>query len=344
MPLVASSRRDRLHRSSGFTLIELLVVIAIIAMLIALLLPAVQQAREAARRTQCKNNLMQIGLALNNYAHAHGRLPPGTSNPTGPIVSKEPASATTMFAAGPALGSPPVTPSPQTATDYHMNWIVQILPYLEQKNVYQHVDFTKSVYSPENQPVRARILVNVRCPSDPGQAFGSTGAGANNYCGVHNDFETPIDVNQNGVLFLNSSIRHDQITDGSSSTLYVAEVRSQRGTDLGWMSGTRSTLRNMVVQTLAPETREVTGYKTHFLPTQAIAGSGKYSGIYGPDSEIPNAPTDGSEFVGGFSSMHVGGFQAVFADGSVRFLAQNTDSRILRNLAHRSDGEMLGEF
>ena len=79
----------RATRHSGFTLIELLVVIAIIAVLIALLLPAVQQAREAARRTQCKNNMMQIGLALNNYMMAHEVLPPGTQNDTGPIQSKE---------------------------------------------------------------------------------------------------------------------------------------------------------------------------------------------------------------------------------------------------------------
>ncbi len=342
MSNVARLPRDPLRRSSGFTLIELLVVIAIIAVLIALLLPAVQQAREGARRTQCKNHLMQIGLALQNYMHAHGMLPPGTSNATGPIISREPASAVSQFGVGGAAQVPqPVSPNPQNAAGYHMSWIVQILPYLEQQNVYQRVDFTNSVYAPENLPVRARALSMLRCPSDPGMAQGTTGAGANNYCGIHHDFETPIDVNQNGVLFLNSSIKYDQITDGSSSTLFVAEVMSQQGTNLGWMSGTRSTLRNMVLRTTRPETGEVTGYTTHSFPT--FQGGG----IYGGNSSLreePNAPTDGSEFVGGFSSSHTGGFQAVFGDGSVRFLSQNTDSRTLRNLAHRADGEMLGEF
>ncbi len=342
MPLAASPCRVRVRRSGGFTLIELLVVIAIIAVLIALLLPAVQQAREAARRTQCKNNLMQIGLALNNYLHAHGVLPPGTSNATGPIVSKEPASANPLFAPGPAMSSPPATPSPTTAADYHMSWIVQILPHLEQGNVFRHIDFTNSVYAPENLTARAKVLPVLRCPSAPGMALGSTGAGANNYCGVHNDYETPIDVNQNGVLFLNSSIKYDQITDGCSSTLFVAEVASHRGTDLGWMSGTRSTLRNMVIRTTPLGTGAIPEYTTHPFPGNSAAG-GMYGGNVAQREE-PNAPTDGSEFVGGFSSYHVGGFQAVFGDGSVRFIPSNTDSRLLRNLAHRADGEMLGEF
>ena len=112
MPITSCNvSRNLRHRPRGFTLIELLVVIAIIAVLIALLLPAVQQAREAARRTQCKNNLVQLGLALQNYEMAHERLPPGTVNVTGPIKS-EPAG-------------------------YHMGWIVQILPHLDWRAVYE---------------------------------------------------------------------------------------------------------------------------------------------------------------------------------------------------------------
>lgn len=104
-------------RSRGFTLLELLVVISIIAVLIALLLPAVQQSREAARRTQCRNNLMQLGLALQNYHGAHRVLPSGCVNETGPILVGQ--------------------------AGYRVGWIVQILPYLDQEGTYRHVDFDR---------------------------------------------------------------------------------------------------------------------------------------------------------------------------------------------------------
>ena len=179
-------RSNRVGQSSGFTLIELLVVIAMIAVLIALLLPAVQQAREAARRTCCKNNLMQIGLALHNYMGAHICLPPGTQDVTGPIQSKENGG-------------------------YHMSWCVQILPYISEQNAFNLIDFTQSAYDPVNAPVRAHRVPPFLCPSDHTNSVG----GVTNYCGVHNDFETPIDVDQNGVLFLNSSIRYEEIQAGS---------------------------------------------------------------------------------------------------------------------------------
>src|SRR5262245_43020459 len=124
----------------GFTLIELLVVIAIIAVLIALLLPAVQQAREAARRTQCKNNLMQVGLALLNYEMAGECLPPGTVAPNRPMRNE------------------PV--------GYHVGWIVPLLPYLDQSNTYQHFDFSVGVHGPENKSAREVRVASLLCPSN----------------------------------------------------------------------------------------------------------------------------------------------------------------------------------
>lgn len=205
-----SPRHDR-----GFTLIELLVVIAIIAVLIALLLPAVQQAREAARRTQCKNNLMQIGLALHNYEMAYEVLPPGTVNPTGPIENKE--------------------------VGYHVSWIVQLLPYLDQQNTYQHFDFSVGVYDEKNTKVVQTEVAVFRCPSSP--LGGGVSGGGVNYAACHHDSEAPIDVGNNGVMFLNSSIHYHDIKDGATNTLFVGEQPGSLA-PMGWASGTRATLRN----------------------------------------------------------------------------------------------------
>ena len=335
MTTVCVSPSARLHLRHGFTLIELLVVIAIIAVLIALLLPAVQQAREAARRTQCKNNMMQIGLALQNYMLGHEVLPPGTQNATGPIVSKE------------------------DATQYHMNWIVQILPYLEQQNVYNHIDFNQSVYSPANNSVRVRYMATLICPSDP-NTYGKP-VGLTNYFGVHNDFETPIDVNQNGVLFLNSAIHYEQVTDGSSNTIYVMEGRADAGSSLGWMSGTRSSLRNGVKWTnraemeaaaKTPAVDPETSPNGNLAPPPAEPIKANYVthlvqrpwGVTSVAQQQQDALAAGTSYVGGPSSYHTGGWHNVMGDGSVRFISENIDPKTFRNLTHRADGEMLSDF
>ena len=140
MNLQSCSRQGLSRRRRGFTLIELLVVIAIIAILIALLLPAVQQAREAARRTQCKNNLMQLAIAIQNYEMAFEVLPPGSVNAQGPIRNEE--------------------------KGYHMSWMVQILPYIDMRNAYRHIDFSRGVYDSKNKEVRDLSVPFFTCPSD----------------------------------------------------------------------------------------------------------------------------------------------------------------------------------
>ena len=270
---------------------------------------------------------MQIGLALNHYMMAHEVLPPGTQNDTGPIQSKEGAG-------------------------YHMGWLTQILPHLEQQNVYEHIDFTKSVYDPVNVPVRQHKINFLVCPSDPGGGVTATTA-LTNYCGIHNDFETPIDVNQNGVLFLNSSIRYEQIRDGSSNTIFVMENRLASGGDLGWMSGTRSTLRNTVIAIPnsasptngAPSENGETDEPTTTQPEPMFQ---LHASINTPNSnalrqEIANMEA-GIEFVGGGGSFHTGGAHFNLGDGSVRFISLNTDPKVLRNLANRADGEMMKDF
>ncbi|MGQ0635706.1 MAG: DUF1559 family PulG-like putative transporter [Planctomycetaceae bacterium] len=279
-------------RRCGFTLIELLVVIAIIAVLIALLLPAVQQAREAARRTQCKNNLMQIGLALHNYELSFEMLPPGTVNDVGPIRTQ-------------MLG-------------YHMGWMVQILPQLDQPNVYDHFGFSVGVYDEANLSARTQSIPTYFCPSG---FFGGPGGVA--YAGCHHDVEAPIDVDNHGVLFLNSSIRYSQIRDGATNTIFVGEHLGSRD-PFGWASGTQATLRNA---------------GTRIQQSGAAVISRAASGQGAPvltDAEMLA--------VGGFGSSHVGGAQFTLGDGSVRFINLNINPAIFQYLAHRADGQMTGDF
>src|SRR5262245_48325580 len=173
-------------RRAGFTLIELLVVIAIIAVLIALLLPAVQMAREAARRTQCRNNLAQLILAVHNYEQAHEVLPPGVVNHDGPIKTEP--------------------------KGYHFSWLAQILPYVDQNNVYQHIDFHSGVYDPANSTIRGVLIEVFVCPSDVNTQK-VNGVAPSSYAACHNDIEAPIAADNNGVFFLNSRIRSERIED-----------------------------------------------------------------------------------------------------------------------------------
>jgi prepilin-type N-terminal cleavage/methylation domain-containing protein/prepilin-type processing-associated H-X9-DG protein len=308
---------------AGFTLIELLVVIAIIAVLIALLLPAVQAAREAARRAQCVNNLMQIILAVKNYESSHEVLPPGTINPTGPIVNK-----------------------PQ---GYHHNWISQILPYMEYRNVNRHIDFNVGVYDKANATVRGVVLNSFLCPSDGrlgwgGSSVSGTAVAANSsYVGIHHDTEAPIDLKNHGVFFLNSRVRLEEINDGLSQTVFIGEHMIGPN-EFGWASGTRATLRNAGEQ--INQTRPVF-LAVSPLPSQSDDGDdGDTEGAEGASKsktkgtksgDAPRAPDP----VGGFSSYHPGGANFAFGDGSVRFLRTSLSGRVFQLLCNRNDGEMI---
>lgn len=231
---------------TGFTLIELLVVIAIIAILIALLLPAVQQAREAARRSQCKNNLAQITLACLNYEMAWESLPSGTINTDGPIES--------------------------TQQGYHMSWTVLLLPYLDQTPLHAHIDFSKSIYEQEDKVLEASVPT-MSCPSDPG-TYGRDGKPVStNFAGCHSGSETPIAADNDGVFYLNSGTRFGDISDGSTNTIFFGEKAITKLDDsLGWFSGTRATLRNTGTP---PNSVFLAGGKRHYgeikIPADQLA-------------------------------------------------------------------------
>jgi prepilin-type N-terminal cleavage/methylation domain-containing protein/prepilin-type processing-associated H-X9-DG protein len=280
--------------AAGFTLIELLVVIAIIGVLIALLLPAVQSAREAARRAQCLNNMVQLSIALQNYESSHLAYPPGVVNPTGPIA-----------------GQP---------KGYHYSWLAQLLPHIEQQNVFNNLNFALGAYHACNDTVRAVEIYTLFCPSDgsprtSGSGLTSSPIALNAYAGCHNDVEAPIDTTNRGTLFLNSALRPDDFSDGLSNTFFVGEKRMD-ASDLGWVSGTRATLRN-------------TG-------TAIRLGGGP---AFGP----PASATPGAAllWVGGFGSWHPGGANFALGDGSVRFIRASINQTVYQNLGNRSDGNMI---
>ena len=284
----------------GFTLIELLVSITIICILVALLLPAIQQCREAARRTQCKNNLAQLSIAMHNYQSSFGCLTPGCVNATGPIGNVE--------------------------EGYHMSWVAQVLPMIDQTSLFRKIDFSVSAYNPLNGAIRETNVNTLYCPTDP---LAYSDRYATNYMGCTGGDDVPIDTNNNGLFFLNSSVQDKEIRDGASNTIMLGERRLEdfMGTrDLGWMSGTSATLRNT---------------SKHFGLVRSWGSGGFDDDDKGEDEAgVPELDLQ----TGSFSSYHTGVVQCALADGSVRTVSVNIDLDVFSWLGNRHDGEMIGEF
>ena len=280
-------------RHRGFTLIELLVVIAIIAILIALLLPAVQQAREAARRSQCKNNLKQMGLALHNYHASVNRFPPG-------------------YVAGAAY--------PATANGW--GWSAMILPYLDQSPLYRQIDFRLPVEHPKNAAAIQKSLAGYLCASDlvssgPFRVTDATGtfvasAAPFSYAGtVGDDSSETDDPTGNGTLFRNSGIRIGDLKDGTSTTVLVGE-RAWGMTNGLWAGAPNNALCRAGAQ-------NPWSLATGPAPDFVLA-----------HNNWINIVTDSDGGLDDFSSFHVGGVHILFADGSVRFIKSITRDGPLR--------------
>lgn len=284
-------RRSGSPLRPAFTLVELLVVIAIIGILIGLLLPAVQAAREAARRMSCSNNLAQIGLAMHNFEFATEHLPSGTVNDTGPIRNEP-------------IGK-------------HISWTVPLLVYLELVPVHRSIDIAKGTYDPVNDNARMTPISVFVCPSYPiGFPRGSsTGVlGISTYAACYSSTEIPLDQDNDGVFYRNSRTKFSEIEDGASNTIFVSEKFSSQG-DLGWMSGTRATLRNGTMSQI-PQKGKVVATTT------------------------ASNPDNGSLIMDGFASFHTSGCNTLYGDGGVRYVPTSIDAEVLKALCTRNGGEL----
>ncbi|QDT63329.1 DUF1559 domain-containing protein [Calycomorphotria hydatis] len=333
----------------GFTLIELLVVIAIIAILIALLLPAVQQAREAARRSQCKNNLKQLGLAMHNYHDAHRVLPYATSFIDGP---------TGGWAGG--FG-------PRQHT-----WFEFILPFIEQANLYNQIDFDRSNIDPVNLALyQSKFFPTVTCPSNPNAGSGTDATGAFWY----NTGDVPLQ----GTYYMpcGGTLRPDNgnkdCTAGAGS-FCLAAASGYRG---GWKATggvTWDTASASIYQGFPTDEvngmfargvtkirfRDVTdGTSNTFLmgeikPEWTWWGSVfsgnvvislfnlKINSQYLQNTIDSNTPSWGDGT--GHASHHVGGAQFLLVDGSVQFISENVDYETYCHLGDKADGAVVNGF
>jgi prepilin-type processing-associated H-X9-DG protein len=306
---IRATATSRPPRAAAFTLVEVLVVIIIVGALIMLLLPAIQSARECARRYQCAQHLQQLITAVHNYELAYGIYPPGTLESKGPIQNH--------------------------AFGYHHNWIVQLLPYFEQQNAAALIDRSVGVYHRNNAEVRDLECDVLACPSQP-----ISGWGYSCYAGVYHDSEAPIDKDNQGVLFLNSQITFDDLTDGAAQTLFIGEKIVEQG-DLGWMSGTRATLRNTG---LPLNTTGMAGGVINWANARYWGWKEDEWGYQDQPPEPPEnqPPPQGATLpVGGFAGIHPGGCQFAFGDGRVALLDASIALDVLKQLGHRADGKLL---
>ncbi len=307
------------RRNPGFTLVELLVVIAIIGILIALLLPAVQAAREAARRMQCSNNLKQVALALHNYESTHKAFPYGTLD--------------------------------EASTNYHRRctWFQQTWPFIELKPAYDDYAAWNGEWVMDTPPVIKDMVVPMFvCPSDPmGPGFGAGGGYRSggygfqgNYVGCTGD--DYIKINRpgypdyaihphRGLFWSNSAVRIRDVQDGTTNTLMISEVRirGDRNTN-GWGEGGGY---------WGGGQHSGFGFTTMEPPNSTVSDRVWYC----KDATAPGCTSVGDDINKLIlaRSAHPGGVQAAMADGSVHFFAETIDLIIWKGLGTRAGSEVV---
>ncbi|MFO0967311.1 MAG: DUF1559 domain-containing protein [Gemmataceae bacterium] len=311
----------------AFTLIELLVVIAIIAILISLLVPAVQKVREAAARTQCANNLKQVGLAAHTYHDAYKRFPSGINLPIA-STSGAVSPSNALYKNG-IIGNPPIP-------GQYISWPEALLPFIEQDNLKKSLDLTQREYANCNGPnsTGAQVIQIMICPSDVMTSnvttyttggvtyyFGMNSYGANG--GTRSWYVSS--MRNDGMFWINSRVRMGDVTDGTSNTLLFGERFHQDpaytniATLGGWAWANYSAGQDYLFSTPVPVNYQ--------LPAGTKIGS-------------PAFPED--DRVCAFGSGHSGGANFALADGSVRFLTltSNSDLPVLQALSTRAGGEV----
>jgi prepilin-type N-terminal cleavage/methylation domain-containing protein len=333
----------------GFTLIELLVVIAIIAVLIALLLPAVQQAREAARRTQCKNNLKQLGLAIFNYESTYTRLPTAGKGINFSLINMQ---------------------------GFPSSFFQSVLPYTDQGPLYAQFNFAYHYSNSANSGNAAASKTKIPaflCPSNAYTTPDAFGYGETDYMPVpfvDIDPTTGLRNGQNGTAggANGSSLGATKegllglfpspiagATDGTSNTIAVFEQSGRPGGIIGkypqamWIGGAIGWDSTQMPSSMSAPNRWADGDSGAGVsgPPNAVAGAVRIinnnkTPIGGPAGcpwTTNNCGPNNEPF-----SMHVGGAHALMGDGTVRFLSENLDTNVVRRLCGKADGETIGDF
>ena len=364
------------QKTFGFTLIELLVVIAIIAVLIALLLPAVQQAREAARRTQCKNNLKQYGLAWHNYHDIYNMFAVGSTGAYG--QGNAPAST-------PQAGQP------------NLGFQCRLLPFMDQANLYNQINFSspnaQMTLMSNGQPLMGANAPYIKCPSDSSPDIVVTGEfydGVTPALKTVNEYQTSYDGDLGSMpldsandttcnpysatsLYMqanptfvpgsndaNSSVQQPtfgdylpydipgagignrigaavgirDVTDGTSNTIAMGEFLLACNWETGWLKSNSGGNYHHTVTVPINDMTTCTG------------GTISAGNVLVPSCGYPDykPPTQNWGIAWGFRSLHTGGAQFLFADGTVRFLSQNINYQTYQLLGARADGQAIGSF
>lgn len=264
-----ASKNRVFPRRTGLTLIDVVLMIGMVIIVLGIALPWMQASRVSARRTRCELHLMHIAMALDEYYANFNLYPAGTINSTGPVCNQ------------------PV--------GFAHSWLGGLIGTLDPEMTAPSIDANASVYAESNRMALEMLVPTLRCPS-----FRTDQVNLSNYAGNTGSAEVSIAEGNDGVFFLNRFLRHSDIVNGRDQTLFVGE-KLPLPQDLGWLSGTRSSLRN---------------------GGHAI-------------NEKPNSSDLTECYVGGFASQHPGGANFLMGSGRWSFLSESIDPELLRQMSRR---------